>query len=144
MTGTIGHKMTGASPWMRRIEWWGRGVSAEGVGGLHVFIRWLMLRGIVSLRGDPCCQAERSRESRNATSAALPLFLLSQVNPHVRWGHVTRPCLHRGVFSKSLRNAGWNVDTTRAVCAAAEQKRFANFGANTPYPFPFIVPFATD
>lgn len=79
---------------------------------------------------------------RNAISSALPLFLFSQVNMSEEF-HDTFTSPQR-CFFRSRRNAGWNVEMTHAVCAAAEQKRFANIGANTPYPFPFIVPSATD
>lgn len=81
--------------------------------------------------GTQTAAAVRSCPSRNAPGAALSLGLLSS-------DHGTRLRGHKGVVSRG--NAGWNVEMTPAVHAAAGQEHFANFGANTPYPFPFIVP----
>lgn len=131
---------TGASPWMRRIEWSELTLSMEGVGRLDIFIRWLMLRGIMSLTA---AATMCSCESRNAVCAALSLFLHSQVNILV-WRVTWHVYIATNVFFPKQKECRLECrnDTRCPRCRAAEA--FCQLWGKHSISFPFIVPFAAD
>lgn len=126
---------TGASPWNEK----NRMIRAHSQHGASGWIPYF--HEVINAERDHV--AETQLLPRRFQCCPLLVFPFSGKHACLK-RHTTRLHCHKGVFSRSRRNAVWNVEMTHAVCTAAEQKHFANFGANTPYPFPFIVPFATD